>query len=214
VKRRQIVLPVVGLVGVLGLLVLGAGLSVVALRRSGSPSMTFAECEAAGGEAWRVDVFDPDICPSCAAYEACAREVNDLRDVCPDCYGPCEECQEEYSLHESCPACYGPCQACQNEHLNDFESEAERYRLCPACKACDDCREALEVERSRCPPCVACEACRKENRRYTDIREVCPEVVSCSKCMERNFPYPDRCPGDREKIGEISDAAIWFQCCR
>ena len=213
-KRRQIVLPALGLVGVLGLVVLGAGLFAFTLRQNGVPQMTFAECEAAGGEAWRVDLFDPDICPSCAAYVACAREVNDYSEVCPECYGPCQECQEGYSLHESCPACYGPCQACQNDHLNEFESDEERYRSCPACKTCADCREALEEKRASCPPCVSCEACKEENRRYEDIRELCPEVASCSECMERNFPYPDGCPGGREKIGEISDAAIWFQCCR
>jgi len=210
-ERRQIVLPALGLLGVLAL---GVGLSAVILEQSGAPSMTFAECEAAGGEAWLVDLSHADICSSCAAYQACAREYNDYSDVCPECYGPCQACQEEYSLHESCPECYGPCQSCENTYLNDFDSEEERYRLCPACRVCDDCRAALEARRSSCPPCVSCEACKEENRRYTDIREVCPQVVACGECMEVNFPYPDACPGGREKVGEISDAAIWFQCCR
>jgi hypothetical protein len=213
-KRRLVVLPAPGLLIVLGLLVLGAGLSAVYLRQDRARRMTFAECEEAGGEAWRVDLYHPDICPSCAVYEACAREVNDLRDVCPECYGPCQECQERYSVQESCPACYGPCQDCQNEYLHVFESEEGRYRLCPACKACDVCREEVEANRVACPLCVSCETCREENRRYTAIREVCPQVVACGACMERNFRYPDMCPGGREKLGEISDAAIWFLCCR
>jgi hypothetical protein len=38
--------------------------------------------------------------------------------------------------------------------------------------------------------------------------------ISCTECLQNNFPYPDKCPDGKEKIGEITDAAIWFQCCK
>jgi hypothetical protein len=57
------------------------------------------------------------------------------------------------------------------------------------------------------------QACEEENKGYSDIRDVCPQVVACTECLENNFPCRDRCPDGKEKIGEISDAAIWFQCC-
>lgn len=196
---------------VLGSLVL---LTALGVRATQPRRMTFEACEEAGGEAWLVDLYHPDICPSCAAYQACAGEVNDYTDVCPECYGPCQACQEKYSVYQSCPECYGPCQECQNEYLSDFASEEERYRLCPTCMACDECREEINENRANCPPCVSCRACKEENKRYTDIADVCPQVVPCSECASENFPYANTCPGGKEKIGEISDAAIWFQCCR
>jgi hypothetical protein len=197
------------------MLVLGLAAIVGSSIRQRTPNqMTFEACAEAGGEAWRVDLFHPDICPSCAGYEACAREHNDYSDVCPECYGPCQACQDRYSLYEECPECYGPCQTCQNDYLNDFASEDERYRLCPECRTCDACREDLEAKRSNCPPCVACRECKEANTRETDIRDACPQIETCTECMNRNFPYPDACPDGREKVGEISDAAIWFQCCR
>ena len=195
-------------------LLLGIGVTVLAPRLTGTREMSFQACERAGGEAWLVDISHPDICPSCAEYQACFREVNDYSDVCPECYGPCQECQAQYAVRESCPECYGPCQGCENEHRHDFESEAERYELCPACKRCDECREEIEARRINCPPCISCNECKERNRTYTDIRDVCPQVVPCTACTERNFPYPNRCPNGKRKIGEISDAAIWFQCCK
>jgi hypothetical protein len=90
-----------------------------------STKVTFAACEQAGGQIWRVDLFDPDVCPTCAEYA---------------------DCLEEHPQAE-------------------------------------------------------------------DIRQVCPSTIPCGECMEANFPYPDRCPGDREVIGQISDAATWFLCC-
>lgn len=65
-----------------------------------------------------------------------------------------------------------------------------------------------------CPSCAEYQVCKEENNEYPDIREVCPQIIPCSECMEANFPYPDTCPDGREKVGEISDAAIWFQCCK
>ena len=113
------------LVGI-GVLALGIGVTIFYLNFNSSRKMTFEQCVNAGGEAWQVDIYHPDICPACAEYEAC----------------------------------------------------------------------------------------KEKNKGAPDIRDVCPQVAACAKCMERNFPYPDRCPDGKEKIGEISDAAIWFQCCK
>ena len=120
----------------LGLLFLALGIGFIAfyLKQEQSQKITFEECEKAGGVAWLVDLDHPDICPSCAEYLECAREYNDYSELCPECYGDCLECQDQYSLFESCPECYGPCQSCQNEYLHVFESEAERYELCPNAK--------------------------------------------------------------------------------
>lgn len=96
------------------------------LKSDISRKLTFAECEKAGGKAWAVDIYHPDICPACAEYAACV----------------------------------------------------------------------------------------EKNTGASDLRQVCPQVIPCSECMERNFPYPDRCPDGLQKIGEISDAEIWFQCCK
>jgi hypothetical protein len=193
---------------------LGIGITLFFLKFSSSRQISYKECENAGGVIWLVDLYHPDICPACAEYRACEMAYNDYREVCPECYGPCQECQEQYSLEDSCPECYGPCQACANQYLNDFESEEERDRLCPECKACEMCREDIDGKKISCPPCLSCNACKEENKRYSDIRDVCPQVVACSECMESNFPYPDRCPEGREKIGEVSDTAIWSQCCK
>jgi hypothetical protein len=104
----------------IGLLVFGIGLIIFFLKPDSARQLTFIECEEAGGEAWRVDLYHPDICPACV-----------------------------------------------------------EYRVCELDKGVD-----------------------------------CPQVIACTECMKDNFPYPGRCPGGREKIGEISDAAIWFQCCK
>jgi hypothetical protein len=109
-----------------GLAILAVGLAVLLLRTEGSRKLTFGQCEAAGGEVWRVDYYDPEICPACAEYAACAQT----------------------------------------------------------------------------------------NEGAAKIGELCPQTAACAACMQDNFPYPDRCPGGRTKIGEISDAATWFQCCR
>jgi len=65
-----------------------------------------------------------------------------------------------------------------------------------------------------CAVCAEVRACEDEHRGSADVREACPQAVACSTCMEANFPYPKTCPDGREKVGEISDAAIWFLCCR
>ena len=122
-KKRMILLAIL-------LLVVSAGIvftvSYLKLKSDSHRKLTLEECETAGGKAWAVELYHPDICPACAEYAACA----------------------------------------------------------------------------------------EENRGYSDIREACPVVNPCAECMERNFPYPDRCPDGLQKIGEISDAAIWFQCCK
>jgi hypothetical protein len=62
-----------------------------------------------------------------------------------------------------------------------------------------------------CPACAEFRACEANSN---GDPAACPQLGACTACMEANFPYPDRCPDGREKIGEISDAAIWFQCCK
>jgi hypothetical protein len=114
IRRRFLIL------GGAGVLVL-VGLLTVLYNQPAEPvQLTFAECRAEGGTAWRADPFHPEICPSCQSYTACFTDSGD-----PDC---------------------APSQA-------------------------------------------------------------------CADCLEANFPYPRRCPGSAEKLGEISDAAIWFLCC-
>lgn len=176
--------------------------------------VTFAKCEEAGGTAWPVDLFHPDICPDCAAYRECESFYNELTEECPMCYGPCQECQEQYNWLESCPECNTTCRECENKYLHDFKNEEERYQLCPDCKVCEDCREEINAKMRACPPCIECEQCKEAKKKYDDIREVCPEVVPCGECMEEMGMYPDKCPGGLEKIGNISDAAMWFTCCK
>lgn len=65
-----------------------------------------------------------------------------------------------------------------------------------------------------CPECVSYRYCEEENRDQTNLSELCPQVTACSECISNYHPYPDKCPDDKRKIGEISDAAIWFQCCK
>ena len=189
-------------------------LTVIYIPFEQSQQLTFAECEKRGGVVWNVDVFHPDICPFCAEYQKCETEYNDYSDVCPQCYDACPECQNSYSLYESCPTCYGPCQRCQNKYLHQFENEEQKYKLCLDCKKCDKCREQLNEKVESCPPCISCNECKQKNKKYTDIRNVCPSIRACPKCIERNSPYPDKCPNGRKKIGEISDSAIWHQCCQ
>jgi hypothetical protein len=111
------------------MLVFASGMAWLDLRVERVRQLTFAECEQFGGQAWRVDLYDPDICPECTDYAACEAEYSD-RQV------------------------------------------------------------------------------------YPDLREVCPQVEDCGACMSENFPYPETCPRGKEKLGQISDAAIWFMCCR
>jgi hypothetical protein len=120
-KRRMILLVILFLAAGIGFT-----LSYLKLKSDSHRKVTFEECIKAGGKAWAVDIYDPDICPACAEYAACA----------------------------------------------DHNSGA------------------------------------------ADLREACPQVIACTACVNRNFPYPDRCPDGLQKIGEISDAEIWFQCCK
>jgi hypothetical protein len=110
----------------IGVLALGIGFAIFSLMPDNSRTLTFEKCENAGGTAWAVNLYHPDICPSCAEYQVC----------------------------------------------------------------------------------------EEQNNGYSDIRKVCPQVIPCTECMETNFPYSDACPDGREKVGEISDAATWFQCCK
>ncbi|MCJ7623238.1 MAG: hypothetical protein MUO76_07025 [Anaerolineaceae bacterium] len=198
----------------IAILILFALSTVILIQQNKPEKVTFEECEELGGVAWQVDLYHPDICPSCAEYRECENEYNDYSDVCPDCYDACPACQSSFSLYESCPECYGPCQTCQNSYLNDFENEAQRYTLCPECLKCDECREELNLAVMNCPACISCNECKQENKEYEDIEDVCPQINPCTECMGINSPYPDNCPDGREKIGEISDAATWFQCCK
>jgi hypothetical protein len=119
-KKRILLLIVIGLA------IAGIGFTIFYLQPDRSQKITFAECEDAGGMAWRVDLDHPDICSSCAEYRAC----------------------------------------------------------------------------------------EEENNGSSDLRDICPQIGACAECIESNFPYPNSCPDGREKIGEITDAAIWFQCCK
>lgn len=65
-----------------------------------------------------------------------------------------------------------------------------------------------------CPDCVSYQNCLEENTDQANLSELCPPVIACSECINNNHPYPDKCPDAKRKIGEISDAAIWFQCCK
>ncbi len=65
-----------------------------------------------------------------------------------------------------------------------------------------------------CPECVSYQNCLEENSGQTNLSELCPQVAACSECISNNHPYPDKCPDGKHKIGEISDASIWFQCCK
>src|SRR5512138_191354 len=125
--KQQVQLLVSGAV-VVGL---GLGLAALSPRTAYSEKMTVAECKIAGGEAWLVDRYHPDICPACAAYRACERGYDDYSEICPECYGACQKCQAQYVVAASCPECYGACQACQNKYLHYFESEADRHARCP-----------------------------------------------------------------------------------
>lgn len=198
----------------LGILALTLTFTIIYIRQNKSQEITFADCEKMGGVAWQVDLYHPEICSSCAEYRECEIEYNDLSEECPECYGACQECQDKFSLYESCPECYGPCQACQNKYLNEFENTEERYKLCPECEVCDSCREELNFNIINCPPCISCNECKEDNKKYTNISDVCPQILPCAECMKRTGTYPDKCPDGRKKIGEISDAAIWFQCCK
>jgi hypothetical protein len=204
----------IAIFSVISILVFAIIFTIIFKRQYNSQKITFAECEIFGGTAWLVDRYHPDICPSCAEYLACEIEFNDYSEACPDCYGPCQTCQDEYSLYESCPSCYGPCQECQNKYFNDFKNDEERIKLCPECEICDNCREELNLKIMNCTACISCNTCKEKNKKYSNISDVCPQTLSCAACMESTGIYPDRCPDGMEKIGEISDAAIWFQCCK
>jgi len=65
-----------------------------------------------------------------------------------------------------------------------------------------------------CPDCKDFYDCLKNHSNQKNIDEACPQNKNCSKCVGENFPYPDKCPGEKEKLGEISDAATWFLCCK
>ncbi len=208
-KRKRLILFLVT-----GIVVLGVGISIIYLQLSKPRMFTFEECESMGGEAWLVDIYHPDICPACAEYRDCQLTYNDYTEACPECYDVCPACQESYPYDSCHEDYYDSCRNCENEYLHDFEDEEERYRLCPTCEDYTNCREDISTKRENCPPCIACEECKEKNKKYTDISEVCPQIIPCVECMNSSWPYPDRCPGGKKSIGEISDAATWFLCCK
>jgi len=61
-----------------------------------------------------------------------------------------------------------------------------------------------------CPTCKTCYNCGEDSQDFTN----CPNCESCFTCMEENQPYSEKCLDGMKKIAEISDAAIWFQCCK
>ena len=96
-----------------------------------------------------------------------------------------------------------------------LKSDSSRKLTFTECEKAGGTAWAVELhDPDICPACAEYTACEEKNRGASDIRKVCPRAIACAECMERNFPYPDRCPDGLQKIGEISDAAIWFQCCR
>jgi hypothetical protein len=96
-----------------------------------------------------------------------------------------------------------------------FKSDSSRKITFEECEKAGGTAWRVDIYHpSICPACAEYRACEQKNQGASDIREVCPEVIPCAECMDRNFPYPDRCPDDLQKIGEISDAEIWFQCCK
>ena len=199
--------------GLSALLLIGI-FSAIYIRQNSDQYLTFAACTEQGGTAWQVDLYHPEICLSCAVFSSCESGYNNFSKECPQCYGACQECQDQHTLHESCPECYGPCQTCENKYLNEFESEEQRLALCPECKKCNACRDALEIKRASCPACLSCSECRNDNKRDIEIGVACPQITPCTECMNDNSPYPDKCPGGQEVIGRISDAATWFLCCK
>lgn len=85
----------------------------------------------------------------------------------------------------------------------------------------DECESnggyALLVDLSNpeyCPECVEYYDCYEKYQNVYNLEKFCPSLKDCEKCMENNFPYPQACPDQNEKIGDISDAAIWFICCK
>ena len=121
-RMKKLLILIIGMV----VFIIGIGIVFFSSRLNSSRKLTFEECQNAGGAAWVVDLYHPDICPSCAEYFAC----------------------------------------------------------------------------------------EQENSGAPDIREVCPQAFACTDCLSKNFPYPNKCPDGKKKIGEISDAETWFQCCK
>lgn len=119
-KTRRVVILILSIV------VVAIGLVIAYVERFRASRLTFAQCADAGGMAWAVDLYHPDVCAACAEVRAC----------------------------------------------------------------------------------------EEERRGAADQPAACPQAVACAACLEANFPYPKTCPDGREKVGEISDAAIWFLCCR
>ena len=61
----------------LSFLVLAVIFTTIYIRQNKSQEITFAECEEMGGVAWRVDLYHPEICSSCAEYLECEIDYND-----------------------------------------------------------------------------------------------------------------------------------------
>jgi|SRR3989338_252996 len=64
--------------------------------------MTFAKCEKIGGTLWRVDVFHPDICPTCESCYECGGDSYNFTN-CPNC-DTCFECMKQnFPYSDKCP---------------------------------------------------------------------------------------------------------------
>jgi len=64
--------------------------------------MTFAECEEIGGIVWEVNVFHPDICPTCKSCYECGANSQNFTN-CLNC-DTCFECMKENSPYsDKCP---------------------------------------------------------------------------------------------------------------
>jgi len=71
-KKRIVMIIGIGFLG------LGIGFTIFHLTSYSTRKITFEECEHAGGTAWLVDLYHPDICSACAEYQECLKEYNDL----------------------------------------------------------------------------------------------------------------------------------------
>ena len=185
-------------------------IAVFTLQYQNQPKkMSFTECEEARGTVWQVNLNHPDICPTCAIYSKCYEKYNNYSDVCPICDKKQKECYEE-SLNKVCP--YDNCRICKNKYFHDFKDDAEMFKLCPDCKYYEDCKNDYNEKLSEC--LKPCSVCKENNKKYEDTKEVYPNTESCMMCKNEHSSYPNKCPGGMKKIAEISDASLWFQCCK
>lgn len=68
-KKTQIIIFIIAC-----LVVVSFGITFLILRENNSRKITFIECEKACGEAWLVDLSQPDFCPECVGQPINADE--------------------------------------------------------------------------------------------------------------------------------------------